>query len=123
MKFGLFNNSGELVASFDNERDAEEFQNRKAPNTAKRRFQPNVFGEPDDIKQALYSSWADAEDARCLVVALKARYHFNSELKGELDAILEQLEKCGQSVRDFAPNFYRETVEDWAQAAAESNHP
>ena len=26
----------------------------------------NVFGEPDDIKQALYSSWADAEDALCM---------------------------------------------------------
>ena len=25
----------------------------------------NVFGEPDDIKQALYSSWTDAEDALC----------------------------------------------------------
>ncbi len=83
----------------------------------------NVFGEPDDIKQALYSSWAGAEDARCLLIKLKARYHFNPELKGELDEILVQLEKCGDSVRDFAPNYYRETLEGWAQAAAEANHP
>jgi len=83
----------------------------------------NVFGEPDDFRQALYSSWADAEDARCLVVALKARYHFNTDLKGELDEILTQLEQCGQSVRDFAPNYHRETIEGWAQGAAEASHP
>jgi len=83
----------------------------------------NVFGESDDVKQALYSSWADAEDARCLVVVLKARYHFNRELTGELDTILEQLKKCGESVRDFAPNYHQETMEGWAQAAAEANHP
>ena len=83
----------------------------------------NVFGEPDDIKQALYSSWAEAEDARCMVIKLKARYHFNPELKDELDEILAQLEQCGDSVRDFAPNYYRETVEGWAQGAAEANHP
>lgn len=83
----------------------------------------NVFGEPDDFRQALYSSWADAEDARCLVIALKARYHFNKELVAELSEVLEQLEQCSQSVRDFAPNYHRETVEGWAEAAAEANHP
>jgi len=36
---------------------------------------------------------------------------------------LEQLEKCSESVKSFAPNYHRETLEGWAQAAAEANHP
>lgn len=83
----------------------------------------NVFGEPDDIKQALYSSWSDSQDARCLLIRLKARYHFNKELVEELTEVLEKLEKCSESVKSFAPNYHRETLEGWAQAAAEANHP
>ena len=83
----------------------------------------NVFGEPDDIKQALYSSWSDSQDARCLLIRLKARYHFNKELVEELAEVLEKLEKCSESVKSFAPNYHRETIEGWAQAAAEANHP
>ena len=83
----------------------------------------NVFGEPDDIQQALYSSWGDAMNARCMVMALKARYHFNKELVEELNEVLEQLEECSESVKSFAPNYHRETLEGWAQAAAEANHP
>ena len=83
----------------------------------------NVFGEPDDIQQALYSSWGDAMDARCMVMALKARYHFNKELVGELNEVLEQLDKCSESVKNFAPNYHYETLEGWAQGAAEMSHP
>lgn len=83
----------------------------------------NVFGEPDDMKQALYSSWADSQDARCLLIKLKARYHFNKELVEELEEVLGKLEECSESVKSFAPNYHRETIEGWAQAAAEANHP
>jgi len=83
----------------------------------------NVFDEPDDIQQALYSSWADSQDARCLLIKLRARYHFNKELVEELSEVLEQLEKCSESVKSFAPNYHRETLEGWAQAAAEMSHP
>lgn len=83
----------------------------------------NVFGEPDDIQQALYSSWSDAMDARCMVMELKARYHFNKELVGELNEVLEKLDKCSESVKNFAPNYHHETLEGWAQGAAEMSHP
>jgi len=83
----------------------------------------NVFGEPDDIKQALYSSWADAEDASCILQGVMARYRHNQELVGELQEVLDKLDECGESVRSFAPNYYRDTVEGWGQAAAEASHP
>ena len=38
MKFGLFDSAGKMVAAFDNEGDAEQFQNRKRPDTVKRRY-------------------------------------------------------------------------------------
>jgi len=61
----------------------------------------NVFGEPhDDIKQALYSSWADAENALCILQRVMAQHQHDWELRLEL----------------------RE-VKDWAQAAAEMSHP
>lgn len=123
MRFGLFDSAGQLVAAFDNEGDAEQYQNRKRPDTVKRRFVPNVFGEPDDIQQALYSSWGEAEEARCLLITLKARYHFNAELVEELGEVLSKLKECGDAVKSFAPAYHRETLEGWAQAAAESSHP
>lgn len=83
----------------------------------------NIFGEPDDMRGALYSCWADAEDARCALLELRARYHFNSELKTELDSILQKIEGCGKSVRIWAPNYHRETLEGWALGALELNHP
>lgn len=83
----------------------------------------NVFGEPDDIQQALYSSWGDAEDAACILQTVIARYRHNQELVGELQEVLDKLNECGGSVKSFAPNYYRETMEGWAQAAAESSHP
>lgn len=123
MKFGLFDSAGQLVAAFDNEGDAEQFQNRKRPDTVKRRYVPNVFGEPDDMKMALYSSWGESQIAHNLVSRLKARYHFNKELGEELQEVLDQLAKCSESVRSFAPAYHRETLEGWAQEAAEANHP
>jgi len=84
----------------------------------------NVFGEPhDDIKQALYSSWADAEDALCILMRVMAQHQHDWELRSELREVKETLDKCGESVRSFAPNYYRETMEGWAQAAAEMSHP
>jgi hypothetical protein len=83
----------------------------------------NVFGEPDDIQQALYSSWADAADAACILQRVMARYRHNQELTSELQEVLDKLKECGESVRSFAPNYHRETLEGWAQSAAESNHP
>lgn len=83
----------------------------------------NVFGQPDDFKMALYSSWSDAAEAQCLIIKLKARYHFNAELVEELEEVLTQLAECGDSVQSFAPNFHRKTLQDWAEAAAEANHP
>ena len=123
MKFGLFDSAGQLVAAFDNEGDAEQYQNRRRPDTVKRRFVPNVFGEPDDIKMALYASWGEAQIAHNFVARLKARYHFNKELVEELSEVLEQLDKCSESVKSFAPAYHRETLEGWAQEAAEANHP
>jgi len=83
----------------------------------------NVFGEPDDIKQALYSSWADAEDAACILQRVMARYRHNQELAGELQEVLDKLGECGESVKSFAPNYHRETMDGWGQAAAEAGHP
>jgi len=83
----------------------------------------NVFGESDDIKMALYASWADAEDAACILQRVMARYRHVSELQEELQEVLDELDKCGESVRSFAPNYYKKTIEDWAEASAEANHP
>ena len=77
VKFGLFDSAGTLVAAFENEGDAEQFQNRKRPDTVKRRYVPNVFGEPDDIELALYSSWEDFEKALRMVI--KRQCEINSK--------------------------------------------
>ena len=83
----------------------------------------NVFGEPDDIKMALYASWADAEDAACILQRVMARHRHSPELLAELHEVLARLDQCGESVESFAPNYYRKTIQNWAEAAAEANHP
>lgn len=127
MKFGLFDSAGQLVAAFDNEGDAEQFQNRRRPDTVKRRYVPNVFGEPDDIKQALYASWEEFETAlrmvtkrQCEIKYRQAPEHTEQEL---LEMIQKQLEEARDSIKAFAPAYHRETLEGWAQGAAESMHP
>ena len=83
----------------------------------------NIFGESDDIEQALYSTWANAEDAKCLLQKLVAQHWFNAELVEDLKQVLEKLDECGDVVKDWAPNYYQKTVEGWGQAAAELSHP
>jgi len=84
----------------------------------------NVFGEPDDIKQALYSSWADAEDALCRLQQVLRDYSLEGKHIGEeLSEVHDKLIECRDSVKSFAPNYYRKTMEDWAQGAAEMSHP
>lgn len=127
MRFGLFDSAGQMVAAFDNERDAEEFQNRRRPDTAKRRFVPNCFGQPDDIKQALYSSWEGFETALLTVIKRQCeiKYRQAPEFTEQelLDLIQKQLEQARDSIKDFAPAYHRETLEGWAQGAAEMSHP
>jgi len=84
----------------------------------------NVFGEPDDIKQALYSSWADAEDALCKLQLVMGVYSVaGTEVGDALAEVHDALIDCRDSVKAFAPNYYSKTMEDWAQAAAEMSHP
>lgn len=84
----------------------------------------NVFGEPDDIKQALYSSWSDAEDALCRLQQVLRDYSLEGKhISEELSEVHDKLIGCRNSVRAFAPNYYTKTMEDWAQAAAELSHP
>lgn len=83
----------------------------------------NIFGESDDTTQALYSAWANAEDAKCLLQAIVARHRFNKELVEELTEVVEKLDECGYAVQDWAPNYYKDTMEGWAQGAAEMSHP
>ena len=83
----------------------------------------NIFGESDDTTQALYSAWANAEDAKCILQTIVARHRFNKELVEELTEVMEKLDECGDAVKDWAPNYYKETVEGWGQAAAEMSHP
>jgi hypothetical protein len=83
----------------------------------------NIFGESDDTKQALYSAWANAEDAKCILQAIVARHRFNKELVEELTEVMEKLDECGDAVKDWAPNYYKETMEGWGQASAELGHP
>ena len=84
----------------------------------------NVFGEPDDIKQALYSSWADAEDALSMLQQVLRDYPLAGKHLGEeLSKVHDKLIECRESVDSFAPNYYRETIEGWAQAGAEASHP
>ena len=84
----------------------------------------NVFGEPDDIKQALYASWADAEDALCKLQFVMGVYPVaGTEVGDALAEVHDKLIECRDSVKAFAPNYYRKTMEDWAQAGAEANHP
>jgi hypothetical protein len=87
----------------------------------------NVFGQPDDIKQALYSSWCKFEEALCMTGQRQAdmKYSYATETTEQefLALLAGQLREAREVIDDFAPEYYRETLEDWAQAAAEANHP
>lgn len=88
----------------------------------------NVFGEPhDDIKQALYSSWCEVEEALRMIGQRQAdmKYSYATEhTEQEFLAILAgQLREAREVIDDFAPEYYRETLEGWAQASAEMSHP
>ena len=87
----------------------------------------NIFGETDDIKQALYSSWCEVEEALIMIAQREANLRCgyaceNTEL--EFLAILtNQLTEAREVIDDFAPEYYREPLEGWAQGAAEMSHP
>jgi len=83
----------------------------------------NIFGEADDIQQALYCTWANAEDAKCILQTIVARHRFNKELVEELTEVMEKLDECGDAVEDWAPNYHHKTMEGWGQASAELGHP
>ena len=87
----------------------------------------NVFGEPDDIKQALYSSWCEFEKALCMVGQRRAdmKYSYATETTEQefLHQLSVQLTHARNMIEEFAPNYHQETLEDWAQAAAEMSHP
>ena len=83
----------------------------------------NIFGEADDIQQALYSAWANAEDAKCLLQKVRSQHWFNKELVEDVTQVLAKLDECGDAVRDWAPNYHHKTTEDWGQASAEMSHP
>jgi hypothetical protein len=84
----------------------------------------NIFDEPDDIKQALYASWCDAEDALCRLQQIMRDYSLEGKHIGdELSEVHDKLIECRDSVKEFAHKYYRRTIEVWAQAAAEASHP
>jgi len=87
----------------------------------------NVFGEPDDIKQALYSSWCEFEEALRMIGERRADmehgYASATSEKEFLDLLAGQLREAREVIDDFAPEYYMETLEGWAQAAAEMSHP
>ena len=87
----------------------------------------NVFGEPDDIKQALYSSWSEFEEALCMVGQRRAdmEHGYATETTEQefLALLAGQLREAREVIDDFAPEYYREILESWAQSAAEMSHP
>ena len=87
----------------------------------------NVLGEPDDIKQALYSSWYELEEALCMVGQRQAdmKYGYATETTEQefLALLADQLREARNMIEWLAPNYHQETLEDWAQGAAEMSHP
>ena len=87
----------------------------------------NVFGEPDDIKQALYSSWVEFEEALRMIQRQQAsmKYDYADEITQEdfLVLLANKLNDARESINLFAPNYHRDTLEGWAQGAAEMSHP
>ena len=84
----------------------------------------NVFGEPDDIKQALYSSWEEFEEAQLMITKRLLRFYDDGTTEQEfLASLAGQLTRARNMIEEFAPNYHDQTREGWAQGAAEMSHP
>lgn len=81
----------------------------------------------DDIKQALYSSWSEFEEALCMIGQRRAdmeHCYATETTEQEFLALLSgKLREAREAIDSFAPEYYRETIEGWAQASAEAMHP
>ena len=80
-----------------------------------------------NIQQALYSSWAEFQEALLMIQQRESFFkHYVEQEHSEREFLLMlqiKLEHARDSIRDFAPNYHRDTLEGWAQASAEANHP
>lgn len=87
----------------------------------------NVFGGSDDIQMALYASWLEFEEALSMVGQRRADmehgYATETTEREFLALLAGKLSEARKVIDDFAPNYYRETMEGWAQGAAEMSHP
>ena len=81
----------------------------------------------DDIKQALYSSWCKFEETLRMVGQRRADmehgYACETTEQEFLALLAYQLRDAREVIDDFAPEYYRKTIEDWGQASAELTHP
>ena len=88
----------------------------------------NIFGEPrDDIKQALYCSWCEFEEVLHQInmrqADMKHGYACETTEQEFLELLSNRLLDARRAIGDFAPEYHHETLEGWAQAAAEMSHP